>query len=215
MIPESTRDKLSPELKQMGARLLSRTLPCGDGQTEPASKPIPADKLRRDYFFLGTLSSIQARAHQVVTELQRSGCKPDLVIAHEIVISGLAGLEVKKKFPIAKLLLDNVEYPQLSGRSSVIGSRVRKDPIAGNLISAFLAGVANQYDRIIATSQGQAETLGALGVTKHVDLIRNARVRPAQPTHQLARRWHVATRSNQPRYPPRRSRRPKKSDSDR
>ena len=101
----------------------------------------------------------------------------DLVLAHEIRISGLAGLRAAEQFGADRRILDNVEYPHLAGRSSPAVAKVAQaDPLGAKLLSAWLAEVANNYDRVLATSQGQCDALREIGVRTPIDLLRNARL---------------------------------------
>ena len=80
----------------------------------------------------------------------------DVVIAHELLTSGYAGLQAGRILPGCLLILDNVEYPFLSGRSGqAVAAEARRDPLGDQVLSEFLAAVANRYDAVFATSRGR------------------------------------------------------------
>jgi glycosyltransferase involved in cell wall biosynthesis len=179
LIPQRYRSKVPPGYKLVALRLLSQVQRRpGENRLRMTINSLSSarpSKLLESHFLFRTVFQIQASADEVARQCRRLDLAPDLVIAHELLSSGLAGLELKKLSPNTKTLLDNVEYPRLSGRQSLQGTQASADPIADHVITGLLVGIANQYDHIIATSSGQVEVLAEMGVSQCVTLIRNAR----------------------------------------
>ncbi|MBX9608600.1 MAG: glycosyltransferase [Gammaproteobacteria bacterium] len=100
-----------------------------------------------------------------------------VILAHEAFISGLTALRIAEQHPGSRLLLDNVEYPRISGRSSQARESAKRDMLGDRLLSAFVAQIANEFDQLFATSRGQADVLREIGVTRPVSLLRNMRLR--------------------------------------
>lgn len=95
---------------------------------------------------------------------------PDLVVAHEdAALRALLELRLRNH---CETWFDNVEYPDHFGRAT------QQDPIHASDISAvhaFKVAAINSVDRVFASSEGQAEALELLGVTRPVDVLRNCR----------------------------------------
>lgn len=139
--------------------------------------PVERKQQSRDPYarFTGAAVRNSDRVLDILSEeFSRTG-PPDLLIAHETMATGLAGLRAARAFGIERRILDNTEYPRMSGTIGR-GREVAKDPVASTLLDHFCVGIANQYDRIVTTSEGQADTLSEMGIHPPIRLLRNARL---------------------------------------
>lgn len=100
----------------------------------------------------------------------------DVIIAHETFCSGLAGLHVAEESKNALKILDCVEYPFFSERTTL---RVRElgqnDMISDKLTASFASNISNQYDYLFCSSEGQVKTYKDLGNVTPAYLLRNCR----------------------------------------
>lgn len=100
----------------------------------------------------------------------------DLVFAHETFCSGLAGLYVAQHFRNAVKILDIVEYPAFDQRTSAnLRNAGLINPVSTELTTSFAVNIANRYDFVYATSNGQRNIMAVNGCNVQIDLLRNCR----------------------------------------
>jgi hypothetical protein len=181
LVPTGVRNTVPVEWKRAVAGQVRRLMGGADArmplQADPYSVRLGADL--RGNFYLQFIAGAFKYASRVPVRFRASGTPYSLIIAHELKSSGFWGLEFSKLQPDAVTVMDSVEFPKLSGRSTTsIAARALEDPTSDALITATLGAVANQYDFVLTTSHGQATTLRTMGVGKTITVVRNARELP-------------------------------------
>jgi glycosyltransferase involved in cell wall biosynthesis len=128
-----------------------------------------------DLFFSQVKEGIDAY-HKIVEFLKNNEYSYDIVLAHETYRSGLAALYISEHLNSPLRILDVVEYPICSERTS---TRLRKvasqSTISNNLTSLYAANLANHFDCIFASSEGQINIMRELGCNTPIKLLRNCR----------------------------------------
>ena len=136
------------------------------------------DNLRIDPgFFL--IEGAYINSNKVLDCFKKSDLpKQSVIFAHEPRLSGLAGLSLGKLFSQnCRLILDNVEYPEISGRSSVnLSSLAYDNQTAIDIFNAWNIAVINKYHTLFTTSIGQKKCLKKLGATVQMQLLMNSRL---------------------------------------
>lgn len=99
----------------------------------------------------------------------------DLIIAHEVIQTGLVGLYLAQESQQKPLkILDCVEYPVFSERTSPeLRALGKSNPVSDTLTAYYAANLANLYDMTIATSKGQLDILQQHGFSKNGKVLRN------------------------------------------
>ena len=133
-------------------------------------------KLQEDLFFSQVKEGIDGY-HKIVELLKNEDSYDyDIVLAHETYRSGLAALYISEHFDNPLRILDVVEYPIFSERTSTyLRQKASQNPISNNLTSLYAANIANHFDYIFASSQGQIDIMRKLGCNTPIKLLRNCR----------------------------------------
>lgn len=145
-------------------------------------------KFKGRFFFLSKMSRLIARdinyhwatRHVFVADRFLNCIKKDnpydVIIAHELMCSGLSALKLARFSDNPLLILDNVEHPILSARSGFkYANMARKDPLGDKLITAYNAALASSFDYILTVNKGQIDTFRNIGVTVPCTVLKNVR----------------------------------------
>ncbi|NET43896.1 glycosyltransferase [Okeania sp. SIO2B3] len=131
-------------------------------------------EIRNDLLFSRLKKGMDA--YRITLEYIDFECDYDIVLAHETYTSGLAGLYVSEHFCNPLKILDVVEYPIFKERTSIsLREMAFQSLISCNLTSLYAANVANHFDYIFASSQGQIDIMRNLGCNVPMELLRNCR----------------------------------------
>ncbi|MBM2576300.1 glycosyltransferase [Jannaschia sp. Os4] len=159
------RDRLQV-IKTRNARLDEKARQA-DGQPRP-----PADDAL-DFF---SRSMIENAARLLAAHERAGSPGYDLVIAHELRLSGYAGLRLASLSDARMTMLDSVEHLRMSEKSSIrLRERATADPLGTSLLENMLVDIAGRYDRVFTTSPGQSATLRQAGIARDVGELLNCR----------------------------------------
>lgn len=102
--------------------------------------------------------------------------KYDVIIAHETFRSGLAGLLCAEKSGGVFKILDIVEYPLFSERTSLdIRQKGKQSIVTSDLALKYAINIANKYDICFTSSEGQKKIYVDNGAKIEMSVVRNCR----------------------------------------